>query len=220
MFQTRLQEMKKKFFNLQVFEFLINVLLLVTTYIFTSEMIYEYWEGNTNFSITEKSIEVEDFPTLTICLELNRSEEFDNWVNEHFKPFLKYGRDFTIQAMNSSAFAWGYIDNTAMITLVEGQNEIAFASQRRQILLQELVVYQSLPHIVRSCVRMVIKMEKNQLNYVKYVEGSSLGIGIFTVTLSQKTSVNIKGAYFYVTSERNSYGATIGQWYNGKVKPF
>ena len=82
MFQTRLQEMKKKFFNLQVFEFLVNVLLLVTTYIFTSEMIYEYWEGNTNFSIREKSIQVEDIPTLTTCLELNRSQEFDG-VNEH-----------------------------------------------------------------------------------------------------------------------------------------
>ena len=126
--------------------------------------------------------------------------KISSWLdifNEHFKQFFKYGRDFTIQAMNSSSFSRGYIDNTAMITLVEGQNEIAFASQRRQILLQELVVYQSLSHTVQSCVRMVIKMEKSQLKFVKYVNGSSLAIGIFTVIMSQKTSVNIEGAYFY-----------------------
>ena len=87
MVQTRIQELKQKLFNLQVFEFLVNVLLLVTTYIFTTEVIYEYLEGNTNFSIIEKPIDVDDIPTFTLCLESKQTQEFD-WGNEHF---LEYG---------------------------------------------------------------------------------------------------------------------------------
>ena len=111
MVQTRIQELKQKLFNLQVFEFLVNVLLLVTTYIFTTEVIYEYLEGNTNFSIIEKPINVNDIPTFTLCLESKRMQEFD-WGNEHF---LKYGRDFTIQAMNSTDYPWKNENNSTML---------------------------------------------------------------------------------------------------------
>ena len=212
MVQTRIQEMKQKLFNLQIFEFLVNVLLLVTTYIFTTEMIYEYLEGNTNFSVTEKPIDVEDIPTLTICLESKR-------IHGSKTEIMKYGKDFTIEAMNSTAYAWDPEDS-AMVTLVEGLNEIALAGQRRQILLQQLVVYQNLPHVLRNCVRMVSRMEQSQLHFINYLEGSGLAIGAFTVTTSQNVFENIESTNLYVTSERNSYGATIGQWFDGKVKPF
>ena len=134
MVQTRIREIIQKFFNFQFFEWLINVLLLVTTYIFTSEVIYEYLEGHTNFSVTEEPITVEDIPTFTICLESKRSQESDR-VNE---DLLKYGRDFTIQALNSNAYPSEPENNSTMITLAEGPNDNVLVSHRRKILLQPL----------------------------------------------------------------------------------
>ena len=78
---------------------------------------------STNFSVTEKTLDVEDIPTLKICLNSKRIQGSEE--------ILKYGRDLTIQAMYSTGYPWEPESNSTMITLAEGQNEIAFANHGR-----------------------------------------------------------------------------------------
>ena len=74
----------------KLFELTIYVALLITTLILVEQLIQEYMEGNTNFSLTKQPITQNDIPTATICI--------------HAKMELNYGKDFYIMTLNTTSF--------------------------------------------------------------------------------------------------------------------
>ena len=79
-----------------------------------------------------------------------------------------------------------------MINLREGHNEYDILGQRREILLQQLVVHQFQPHLFRTCISMKFGIEDSRLTFRHTVDGTGYTMGLFTVTLSQNS--NITGA--------------------------
>ena len=92
-------------------ELIIYVSLIALAVFFLSGMIEEYLEDNTNFSIIQESMSKKDLPTITVCL---KSESSDTK--------MKYGKDFTIQAISSNLPPWLPEANATIFTLNEGIN--------------------------------------------------------------------------------------------------
>ena len=67
------------FIDRNALEWILRTLLIIASFYFVFEMIGEFLEENTNFSVTKKTIDKEDFPTITICLIA--------------KTEMKYGKD-------------------------------------------------------------------------------------------------------------------------------
>ena len=85
----------------KLFELTINIALLITTLVLVEQLIQEYMEGNTNFSVTKKPITQNDIPTATICI--------------HAKFDLNYGKDFNIMTLNTSSFGQCAVSNKEKI---------------------------------------------------------------------------------------------------------
>ena len=73
----------QKVVNLKVLESIIGVLLLSTTIYFIIEMIYEFLEENTNFSVAERTISPKDLPLLTLS-GINK-EDLGNWRSKNIR---------------------------------------------------------------------------------------------------------------------------------------
>ena len=196
----------------KVFQCVIYAVLLLTTSYFITEMFEEYLEENTNFSVTKQSLTKDDLPTLTICLKSKRV----NGTSE-----LKYGRDFKIQTLISTLAPWDPKANATLITLQEGDNEYVFMGQKRLTHLQQLVVYQFVPHYYRNCIRIQFTLKDSELAPRESIDqGAAFDMGMFPITLTDEVKENIKKAMIYITSEDNSYGIMLNGWYDGKVEPF
>ena len=73
----------------------------MTTLVLVEQLIQEYMEGNTNFSVTKKPITQNDIPTATICI--------------HAKMELNYGKDFNIMTLNTTSFGLCAVSNKVKI---------------------------------------------------------------------------------------------------------
>ena len=196
----------------KLLECFIYAALVLTSAYFIGEMAKEYLVENTNFSIIEESITKEDLPTVTICI----STGIEKKDNKEEPRTIRYGQDFTIQTMNTWFKPW-LNPNATMKTLSEGDNFHDFMKQRRHIKLEEMRVFPT-GYLFRFCVKMQFTI--SELFYRKHLaDGTLFDLGMFSITLSENIIDNIQEATVYTTSETNSYGAVLGKWYNGKVKP-
>ena len=101
-------------------EWILRILLIIASFYFVFEMIGEFLEENTYFSVIKKSIDKEDFPTITVCLIAKRE--------------MKYGEDYRIQILNSTIPPWDQDSaNTSLITLRNGTNGYDFITGKREI---------------------------------------------------------------------------------------
>ena len=74
----------------KLFGLIINIALLIATLVFVEQLVQEYMEGNTNFSVTKKPMNENDIPTATICIQATME--------------LNYGKDFYIVTLNTTTF--------------------------------------------------------------------------------------------------------------------
>ena len=93
-----------------VTEWVVKCALFLATSYFVLDMMLEYLEENTTFSVTSKPVTKDDLPTITVCLKSK---------NENG---LKYTKDFSITTFNSTQPFW-QDGNGTLMTLQEGFNE-------------------------------------------------------------------------------------------------
>ena len=196
----------------EVLEYLVYVALVLTSTFFIAEMVKEYLAENTNFSITEEPITKEDLPTITICI-LIRTEKKEK---EEEPRTIKYGQDFTVQTMDSNS-DW-FNPNATMISLSEGNNGHNFFEQKRQIKLEEMRVFKT-GYLLRYCVKLQFTISELSYRKSMVLQGDLYDLGMFSITLSENITENVQEVTLYTTSENNSYGTVLAQWYGGKVNP-
>ena len=154
----------------------------------------DYMEKKTVVSISERPLTSADIPTATVCFMDQRK--------------LEYGKDVSIYVLTSRS---GMPDeNTGIKPLNNGENYYHYMGDR-QTILTELVVKQSPTLSTKSCFKLSLKLLSEL-----HINGATHMIGMFFIDLAE----NITKGTLIVTSEKNSYGAITGHWYDGDVKPF
>ena len=190
---------------------IIYVIFIALAAFFLSGMIEEYLEGNTSFSITQQPMSKEDLPTVTVCLN-----------SESSAVKMRYGRDLTIQTIDSELEPWLPEANTTVKTLVVGNNEYGFMGQKRQTILEQLRVKQlfSSVSIDQTCFKMELNLLEKQLGGRTGSLGTIYYVGMFIITLSEEIADIVQGTTLFITSENNSYGVVLNKWLDGNVQPF
>ena len=172
--------------------------LLVITYFFINSCIKEYMRGATYFISTKRSLSEKDIPTVTVCFETSRR--------------LAYGKDLEIQT---------YLLLTESVqTLKEGSNDILGGSR---IHLKQL--FGKTTWFYDNCWAM--NFEYNHEYFNRIIEKTPLFdkrfyMGRFRFNLINKKSKegSCSNAEVILTSQKNSYGATLQRWYEGHAKGF
>ena len=191
---------------------IIYVIFISLAAFFLSGMIKEYLEDNTSFSITQQSMSKEDLPTVTMCLK-----------SESSAIKMRYGRDLTIQTIDSKIEPWLPEANTTIRTLVEGNNDYGFMGQKRLTTLEQLRVSQqwSSVSIDQTCIKMKLNLlEKQLVGRQSLSYGTVYDMGMFIITLSEEIADTVQGSTLFITSENNSYGVVLTRWLDGNVQPF
>ena len=154
-------------------------------------------EKKTFVGISERPLTSADIPTATVCFMDQRK--------------LEYGKDLSIYVLTSRSEMPD--ENTGIKPLNNGKNYYHHLGDR-QTILTELVVEQSPVLSTKSCFKLSLKLlSKFSMNVAN---NSTHLIGMFFIDLAE----NITKGTLIVTSEKNSYGAITGHWYDGDVKPF
>ena len=191
---------------------IIYVIFISLAAFFLSGMIKEYLEDNTSFSITQQSMSKEDLPTVTMCLK-----------SESSAIKMRYGRDLTIQTIDSKIEPWLPEANATIRTLIEGNNDYGFMGQKRLTTLEQLRVSQqwSSVSIDQTCIKMKLNLlEKQVVGRQSLSYGTVYDMGMFIITLSEEIADTVQGSTLFITSENNSYGVVLTRWLDGNVQPF
>ena len=97
--------------------------------------------------------------------------------------------------------------------LHEGENELKDSDgNNHRIKLQIMNVWQNLAN--RKCIKLTSTMQERPSSSDQFIFFDS------SFYLIQFSAPAPKQALLYVTSEENSYGATLAKWCDGKVDPY
>ena len=171
------------------------LILLVISYFFVSKMVEEYLEGRTNFSASRRPLSVQDVPTATICFKAGRK--------------LIYGSNFLLKA---------FLPHTGSVQVLDrGWNKI----KGQKIHLKQLVQQPEIGHLALDCIALNFRFRENF--FANKTGNSDKWDRIFLIgffKLYTMSRLQIPDGTLYRTSENNSYGATMFQWFDGEIEPF
>ena len=174
-------------------------LLIPTIFSFYNTM-NEFLEKKTVVGISKKPLTADDIPTATVCFM------------DQMK--LEYGKDIKIYILTSRTEMPD--DKTEIIALNKGKNVYQHLGER-QAILTELVIQPNPVLGTKSCFKITLQLISEF--YMNAAFNSTHLIGMFFIDLTEDVK-NITEGMLIVTSEKNSYGAVTGQWYDGDVEPF
>ena len=181
----------------QTIEHLIFIILLIVAIFYGKQMIDEYSEGRTSFSISNQPLTAKDMPTITICFKSIRK--------------LNYGDDIKIQVLTQNP--------ESPFELAEGQND----ANGQTFYLQKLVLAEGrYANWYTDCLSLDFDItqefyEENISN--SFVWDRFFHLELISINLTKDSANIISDIQIYVTSRDNSYGAIIYQWFDGHVDP-
>lgn len=182
----------------KVIELSYSIALLVTSYFFVQSCFQDFMQGSTYMSESKRSLTVNDIPTITVCFETTNKK-------------LKYKQDLNIKSF--------MFLTDQVLTLTEGQNKM---SRGNQIHLKQLFTKDKV--FGDNCWSLELKFNVEYFDEVILntpIFRPMFSLGIFRIDLMTEYTRNnsyFNNAYIFITSKRNSYGATLYRWFDGRTK--
>ena len=189
------QKIKVKLIIAQIVEHFLFTILLTVAIFYAKQMIDEYSEGKTSFSISSKPLTAKDMPTITICFKSIKN--------------LNYGVDIIVQALTQNPES----------PLAMGQNE----AKGQTIYLQKMILAEgTYANWYTDCFSLDFDIsqefyENNISN--SFVWDRFFHLELISINLTKDSTNIVSEIQMYVTSKENSYGAIIYQWFDGHVDP-
>ena len=183
--------MDKIRFSIKITQCLAFVALLATSFFCVSNQIKSFWDGKTVMIESKRSLSVNDMPTLTIC--------FGTIVK------LKYGQDLRIMVQ---------IPTTA------SSHELKLGFTQIEERLIHLKQFHMHPRRARDCFVLNFRFKDKHLTdsvKVHKLWDNFFAFGLFKISFM--TTDIVRKPAILVTSDKNSYGATMSHWYDGVVEP-
>ena len=194
---------------------LLHIGLAATSFLFVQETIKDYLQRKTEYHQSKLHVTIRDLPTYTFCI---KDFEGRSIFGRSRLDGLEYGKDILIFHFNLEEKFWnfGWTCEVIKKPLSLGKNTLLDKNGRthHRELMQLNVLKESNSHATRKkCfkISLIEKVVNDALEAT--LEGISFGIEFINQT-DFPDEVRL-----LITSDDNAYGATIGKWYNGNVKP-
>ena len=190
----------------QTIELIFLTVMLIATY---HSVIYSVWEYREKKTFTEhlkRPLTTADMPTLTVCFEASKK--------------MEYGIDVNVSALSGNSTT---LLPPNLIPLTAGKNKYFFGRNRKVYLNQLISTSENQAKVPTeiigvalhtSCIKMTIK--EDLLRTIARRDP----LGFFIFTFSDTLDIDyIFSVNFYITTEKNAYGAMFKLWKDGKVEP-
>ena len=177
--------------------------LLAIALVFCWHEVRSYINGNTDYSVSHRPLTMMDLPTLAICLP----------PAVQIFPVVKnyiYGQNLLIYVSILDSTMDVYLEST----LLEEDRSVQAQNKSLKIHLTKIKQKNMAPH---QCYKISPIWTGNPKAGLEFDSNFQLQFNFLDSSVNVWDTFKESSGRIYLTSEENSYGLTLGRWFDGKM---